>query len=358
MRSFFERICFALTTLLLIQLETTPGAYATNERSTPHKRSASPDDLKSYTTVLSSYKTYIGQPFNIETCKSFWEFYIIVMRKDDLQTFQEFLLKQRNETAASEAAALLYCHTLLLQNRLEELASVLSKQGVIYAAEASRLKALLSIARVDRENAATLLKRYLAKRKTPEAFAELSLALSGLSQNDLAKMAINKAQEIFPELPELYLAKAELLEHTNNINDALKLLDSYIEKIPRDFHARQLRVRLLLAQGKEEKAKLELSNFCKISPDSFECFRVIAYLYQTIHKPRKAIDYWSRCIKMNPKDCRAWLGRAEVLSNILMFDLATQDCKQALKIDPKSERGKDLLQNCIERKQDLQDPHS
>ncbi len=180
-----------------------------------------------------------------------------------------------------------------------------------------------------------------------EAYSEMAICYNRLQKFEDAIEISDKAIAAFPDEYIVYVRKAESLSRLNKKEEEVECYKLAIEKLPKNeggvepifnnigvaFITLQ-RYTLALeyfqkgADYIKQNAKSDLSWYNNM-------LKNMAYIYDgNLKEYQKAGDLFDICIKNNPKDHNALIGRAMALCHLKQYDLAIEDANKAISLSP------------------------
>ncbi|MBX9688940.1 MAG: hypothetical protein K2X27_19690, partial [Candidatus Obscuribacterales bacterium] len=255
--------------------------------------------------LIENYRKYLQSDCDKELCRKYWAELPNFLSAGELPKLHYVLTNELLKNPKDEAARTLLAERLLMHQEFshaQKQLDILKEQG---AGEYFRLAALNDIEHGHTNESTEAIKRYLQKRKSAEGYYLLALIMAGNRDSQRSKQALQRIEELCPELPGKNRIKSREAENNKDFERSLKLLNYYLNVIADDIPALTNRIVLLLKMGKEAEACSTLARQSNQNINSYEINYAIGYLYTDI-KIRRAIEFYGRCIKLNPNDPRAF----------------------------------------------------
>ena len=123
----------------------------------------------------------------------------------------------------------------------------------------------------------------------------------------LAKVDLERAIKINPDLPELKLVQAEQLYRFERKHEkALELLDEAEDQLPNNPNVFFLRGAILRRMGKWEESLKEMNRKILLDPLNADAYIEIAHTYRLLRKYPEALEFYnkSQLLDLNDENFR------------------------------------------------------
>lgn len=173
--------------------------------------------------------------------------------------------------------------------------------------------------------------------KNAEAPRCIGVILLGRRAYDPALVALQKALDNQPGYPEAVWAVAQIRLWQDKPEEALKLLDPLVAKLPAGPpETLNVRASIYQALGRPEEAEADYLRMIELKPKEPEAYVSLARVYDKQSHPEKATACLDRLVAAVPESEWAYMRRAEHRRDHKKFDDALADCDQAARINPDS----------------------
>lgn len=181
-------------------------------------------------------------------------------------------------------------------------------------------------------------------KKSAVVISDPSTAMSNVEKElEIVNKLLDKAAEIDPENPDIYLHKAQSMTLSEKLEEAIQALDKAIELKP-DFHsaiAQKLYIELKMSTRDSSNRKLydyldKFKEATKEHPESQDLLQMYAQVLTEVSLFEQADETLLKLTKLDPTDGSVYVSRA-----LLQFHLKSDPdevailLNEALRIDPK-----------------------
>jgi tetratricopeptide (TPR) repeat protein len=146
--------------------------------------------------------------------------------------------------------------------------------------------------------------------------------------------------------PEILLFRAECYRKTGETDKAMKDIDEYIDMYPEDKTALSLAGKVEAVSGDNLKALDYFSRNLKLHPNDPECYIDRANSYLIAKSWDWAINDYGMSLDLNPSNSDAWLNKGIALLSSGKVDDACHDFRKSLSLGNKR-ASEYVSRNCI-----------
>jgi tetratricopeptide (TPR) repeat protein/serine/threonine protein kinase len=171
--------------------------------------------------------------------------------------------------------------------------------------------------------------------KDASAWHNKGIALRRLERYEEAIRCYDKALEIDPKDASAWYNKGIALGYLERYEEAIRCYDKALEIDPKDETAKTLKALAEnnLRKRKEKKELSELSGKKKIEGKTAKEWFDLGY---NAKDPEEKIEYYTKCLEIDPKDASAWYNKGYALYKLKRYKEEAIRCfDKALEIDPK-----------------------
>jgi tetratricopeptide (TPR) repeat protein len=173
--------------------------------------------------------------------------------------------------------------------------------------EAYIVKGDESIAAGRRDEAVTFYRQASeSDEKNYAAYAKIGQAKEDLKLNDDALASYQKALQINPAAPELFIRVANLFYKKDDLASADTFLKKAEANSPDDAEAIFLRGLLFYKRGENEKALAAFEKTLALDPEFLEAYLYQAEVYERLNKKDEAIAAYRKTVEINPQFVQGW----------------------------------------------------
>jgi TolB-like protein/Tfp pilus assembly protein PilF len=238
-------------------------------------------------------------------------------------------------------------HHIWSERYNREITDLFSLQDEIVQTVASTVAGRLKITAEDR-----------AKRKPIENLEAYDYALRGQSiigdtkENNLrARQAFEKAIELDPTFTRAYvgLALSYIIEWFNHwwdpadppLGHALECAARGVSLDNTDSKAQLILGQVYVERGEYEEAKVHLERARELNPNDADAFTFMGVFLQTTGKPREAIDWYLKAMRLNPYYPAWYIGKlGSAYYATKQYENALIPLKEALNRNPKFKKAR------------------
>ena len=257
----------------------------------------------------------------------------------DLQRFEEAQETCKTAIELGMNDAKLYYETgriLSIAERYKDAEAYLRK-----AIEIKRdyVKALFTLGGVlyaqDRLEDAARFCRKAIKIKTdePDAHYNLSLALKETESLHEAEKECRKAIQLNPHDPDYHSLLGRILTLSGKFEEAEEACRIAVGLDPKDFGSWSYIGRTLLDMKRLEPAEDALRKSIRIKPSS-RAFNLLGVVRAEKREPKKAIKFFQKAIKLDPKNSSAYNNLGLALAKIGKLNQSEEAYKESIKLNP------------------------
>ncbi|XPV76094.1 MAG: tetratricopeptide repeat protein [Desulfovibrio sp.] len=180
----------------------------------------------------------------------------------------------------------------------------------------------------------------LPRIKTEEDYTAqdwTALAIQALREGnkDNASIYLEEALEQAPDSPETNFNLGSISQKSGKFDEAIAYYDKTVKLAPKFLPGHICRGQCLLAMGRFEQALHDFNRAVKLTDTpSSDALYNRAYCYAMMGQHKQAIDAYTRCIKEDPNDARAWYGRGYSHSETKRPMKAIADYNKAIELEP------------------------
>jgi tetratricopeptide (TPR) repeat protein/tRNA A-37 threonylcarbamoyl transferase component Bud32 len=169
--------------------------------------------------------------------------------------------------------------------------------------------------------------------KNAEPHRCIGVILLGRRQYGPALEALKKARALRPDYPEAIWAQAFIHLRQGKPEEALKVLDPLIAKLPEGPPA-TLNVRgdVYQSMGKLKEAAADYQRMTELKPKEPEAYVCLARVCEKQGQPAKAAECFDRLVAAAPESEWAYLRRAEYRRDQKDYEAALADCDRAARL--------------------------
>lgn len=145
----------------------------------------------------------------------------------------------------------------------------------------------------------------------PERLFILSWKAQADSQLLKASEQMEQAVKLLPEDPRMRMRLAVLYNATNRREEAVAELKRAIESDPKFAPVYNLLGQIHITAGDFPKAIEARENYARLLPDEAEPYQALAHTYQQKQQFDKAVEYYTRALKINPDYINVYRRRGD-----------------------------------------------
>ncbi len=169
-----------------------------------------------------------------------------------------------------------------------------------------------------------LTKAYYIKGSIYRESGDTTRAISSL---ETAVEQDNKNEDAFYDLGVMYSARKNPL--------ALDYYNNVLKINPNNFNAKYAKAKFFQDIGKINESIIEYEQLTKINSTCENCFYNLGAIYLEIKKdPKKALNYFTKAIEINPNYLEAYFARGYTYSKLKDKESAKADYTMCLKLQP------------------------
>ena len=131
-----------------------------------------------------------------------------------------------------------------------------------------------------------------------------------------------------------YIQKGVHLKLAGQVEEARKILEDAVQKVPRDIYARQNLSSCYSMMGQREKALATLEPALEMQPDDDGLVMAIAGIYLSMNKLDEAEQRYLSVLESEPQHTQALMGAARIAYMRGDADLALQMLQEVIEINP------------------------
>lgn len=192
----------------------------------------------------------------------------------------------------------------------------------------------------------------LDQQKAAIYFDNRSYAYKCMGKQENALQDINKAISLAPNISELYLDRALILQQSKKYDLALA---DYNRLLKADLPSRKVllnRAICYLQMQQYGKCLVDCDNVASLKPDTNESSSLLAISAAAMNGLKdfhKALDYAGKAIKIDPSCPIAYLERAIALTHLQNFPDALKDCDTVISMDANAQEALLCKADILER---------
>ncbi|MFW5837092.1 MAG: tetratricopeptide repeat protein [Desulfovibrionaceae bacterium] len=207
----------------------------------------------------------------------------------------------------------------------------------------------------EQTQAAKALDAILEIEPSPDIYLEKANLYWNTPQIGLAREVLKEGMKRFPENRRiaLYLANSFLIQ--NRIDDAVHVLETYLERVPGDLAARRRLARILVEGERHARAMDVLT---AIPPDKRDpdVLLLMARAGGRLGKVREAIRTLERAVKIDPESIEAWAELAYLQELDKRYEAAERTYARIMSMDAPEEQLREIRLRQVQLNLKLNNP--
>lgn len=219
------------------------------------------------------------------------------------------------------------------------------------SAERDFLEACCKVQTLNVKGAIKLLLQLRKTKPSSLVSARLASALALTDKVDAAVRMNEEARQQRSRLPLIVLNDAAILWKQKDYSKCLQTVDRYLSLAGKDSLGLTLRIQVLLQLDRQDEAgKCLLANIENpMEQGSSKYYSLLSGFYMSINKPLQALQCLDRSIEKEPSNSEWYYLRAKIEDDLWLFNETIEDCRLALKYNPKNRLAAELKQRAQEQ---------
>jgi len=174
--------------------------------------------------------------------------------------------------------------------------------------------------------------------------ARVDLALQMNQQADALKYA-QFAHNLYPNDPWATTTLAAQLFNFERLDEALAILNKFLEDQPDNSDAIHWRVKVLKKLGRSKEAQVDCEKMLSAGDADMSVYVEVANLRMEQNRPQEALRLMQQATDLYPNDSWGWATLGDIARRTKDFDLARMALDKALALAPDNESYRTLRQN-------------